>query len=109
MELSNGVPIPVSGLFSFGDNSEGNLGTQEVQGENPHSATPLPIEIALPVRFVSVAAGLFHSLALTGTLQSMLCAYISSMRMECSARPHFGADKISNFARVKLVEQFVDF
>lgn len=67
MEPSNGALIPASGLFSFGDNSEGNLGTSAAQGESTQSATPLPIEIALPVRFVSVAAGLYHTIALTGT------------------------------------------
>ena len=72
MEPSNGALIPASGLYSFGDNSEGNLGTTNPQGESTYSATPLPIEIALPVRFVSVAAGLFHSLALTGTFQLTL-------------------------------------
>ena len=71
MELLNGAAIPASGLYSFGDNSEGNLGNSELQGEASTSATPLPIEIALPVRFVSVAAGLFHSIALTGTSYHM--------------------------------------
>lgn len=80
MELLNGAAIPASGLYSFGDNSEGNLGTSDPQGEATQSATPLPIEIALPVRFVSVAAGLFHSIALTGTSHCVPLVTVHSYR-----------------------------
>lgn len=70
---SSPPPIPTSGLFCFGDNSEGNLGSGQdakPKGEDNVAAavnTPLPLELSLPVRFVAVAAGLYHSLALTGT------------------------------------------
>lgn len=67
MELVTSAPMPSSGLYSFGDNSEGNLGTGENAPDASSSATPLPVSISTPVRFVSVAAGLFHSLALSGT------------------------------------------
>lgn len=67
MELPLGGPIPVSGLYCFGDNSEGNLGDENALESTSQSAIPLPILLSVPVRFVSVAAGLYHSLALTGT------------------------------------------
>jgi len=82
MDSVASAPIPSSGLYCFGDNSEGNLGTGETTSSQ-QSSYPLPIELSVPIRFVSVASGLFHSLALTGTPNHITRVLCYVFHFEC--------------------------
>lgn len=51
-----------TGIYSFGDNSEKNLG---ILNDIELSKIPIPQLLKTPIRFVKIATGLYHSLAIT--------------------------------------------